>query len=523
MSDFVHVDPPIASSPNATLAEGEGPAPSTPSKSLNNYPFIQETVLDKIYGCIIGSALGDTIGLYTEFLSKAQSDQIYPTRRFQLTEPATELHQDYHRCEHFQLDEVFPISHVPPFHFFVPGQHTNNLTARFAPCAWTDDTDQALLIILSYIHNYTHAQKSPSAGPSPNGHANNELPSDFAKRLQIWVEQGLLALNRHPCGLGALVGSVVTSSNYLEDPSGIATKKWLNSSRYNAPNGSLMRTHPIGVLGLGMSEQETWDLSVGVGWTTHVDPRCTVSCCIEVALIRGLMRGEILNEEHVNACIERSYEWVRNRPDLMNPGGDTGLTDSAIAQHLDRREFERHAYAETLKDLKLDHHKELGYVYKCLGSAILLLRFAMRRMAKCSAARRPLVQETLFEELTVDLIMEGGDADTNGAAACALLGAYLGYSKIPPHWKLGLAHKEWLLTKTYRLAVASGVLSDVMYPEDDEAADGGRRLMNKTELDKRWALIMAQTAKRMQDAKDRSREDAERRDKKKGLVGWFAN
>jgi hypothetical protein len=72
-----------------------------------------------------------------------------------------------------------------------------------------------------------------------------------------------------------------------------------------------MRTHPIGVIGVGLSEKDALELSISVGWTTHVDPRCTVSCCIEVALIRGLLRCEIIDEEDVNACIERCYKWVK--------------------------------------------------------------------------------------------------------------------------------------------------------------------------------------------------------------------
>jgi hypothetical protein len=47
-----------------------------PLDYLHKHPFIRQTFVDKIYRCIIGSALGDTIGLYTEFLIKAQSAEI---------------------------------------------------------------------------------------------------------------------------------------------------------------------------------------------------------------------------------------------------------------------------------------------------------------------------------------------------------------------------------------------------------------------------------------------------------------
>jgi ADP-ribosylglycohydrolase len=81
--------------------------------------------------------------------------------------------------------------------------------------------------------------------------------------------------------------------------------------RNAALNGSLMRTHPIGIIGVGLSELKTWNLAINVGSMTHVDLRCTVSCCIQVALIKGLLRGEIVNETDVNKCIERSYWFVR--------------------------------------------------------------------------------------------------------------------------------------------------------------------------------------------------------------------
>ena len=47
-------------------------------------------------------------------------------------------------------------------------------------------------------------------------------------------------------------------------------------------------------------------------------------------------------------------------------------------------------------------------------------------------------QTAVFETLVTPLVMEGGDADTNACFAGALLGAYLGYKVLPPHWRDGL-------------------------------------------------------------------------------------
>lgn len=230
-----------------------------------------------------------------------------------------------------------------------------HVLVRFGSCAWTDDTDQALLIVLGYLHAYTS---------TPSKLSVKDLSQDFASRLHIWISQGLLALDRHACGIGALVGGTVQSKNYLNDPVGTATQRWGHSGRYQAPNGSLMRTHPIGVIGVGMSEVETFELSAGIGRTTHVDPRCVVSCCIEVALIRGLLRGDILDEKDIDACIERTYDWVKGQPELMNPGFDEELTKYEIDRHIERKEFERHVYAKTLEELKLDEPNKVSLYHQ---------------------------------------------------------------------------------------------------------------------------------------------------------------
>ena len=87
-------------------------AKPSPLAFLDAHPFVRQTVVDKIYGCIIGSALGDTIGLYTEFLTKSQTKEIYKDRKFQLVEPATELYPDSHRRKYLQLDETFHTSRI---------------------------------------------------------------------------------------------------------------------------------------------------------------------------------------------------------------------------------------------------------------------------------------------------------------------------------------------------------------------------------------------------------------------------
>ena len=49
-----------------------------------------------------------------------------------------------------------------------------------------------------------------------------------------------------------------------------------------------------------------------------------------------------------------------------------------------------------------------------------------------------------FEEGLLTIVNEAGDADTNAAIACAVLGAKYGYNNIPKKYVDGLKKKEYL-------------------------------------------------------------------------------
>ncbi|KAI9158900.1 adp-ribosylglycohydrolase [Paramyrothecium foliicola] len=421
---------------------------------------------DRVIGTLYGSALGDAIGLYTEFLSAELSRQAYPSGSFTLlpASAATPFRRDNHRVPHD------------------PGE-------------WTDDTDHAMLILLSYLHH--------------DGKVLN--PQDFAERLHSWVHHGLRALNTLPLGLGRTVGAIVKSENYLKDPEGTSRKHWADLKYKPAPNGSLMRTHPLGLMCLDKTVPETLQLAADFSATTHVDPRCLISCAIGTALIRGLVRGDITEEEHINLVIEQACQWWTSyRKQYMKD------ESRQVEPDLDLQELLHHTSIADLNDLHLDESYKIGYVYKCLGSGIHLLRLAMRRIAR---GPTPLqLQVTAFEPLITGLIMQGGDADTNACFAGALLGAYLGYTALPSHWRDGLKYGEWLMVKAEALSTVIGVREGRYSGADDKdtAPDGGRGVFTEKELEEKWAGLKRRFDEHHQT--NRKREEAE----KKKQAGWFA-
>src|ERR1700676_428345 len=178
------------------------------------------------------------------------------------------------------------------------------------------------------------------------------------------------------------VGRVVFDENFISNPTVTAHTYWDKSGRDIAPNGSLMRTAPIGVIGMNKSEENTFEEAINMGAVTHADPRCLISVAIVSALVRALCRGEIEKVADIEALLERAWSYMLGPRHLEFP--------------LDRPEFDKHVYADSLESLVLCD-RGMGYVYKCLGSALWCLRQVFTR------------QET-FKSAMTKLVMCGGDA-----------------------------------------------------------------------------------------------------------------
>lgn len=429
----------------------------------------KETIHDRIIGCLFGSALGDAIGLYTEFLSGHTSSITYPSQKFVLypESEVTLFRRDAHRNPH-------------------------------RPGEWTDDTDHAMLILLSCLHNDCSTFDT----------------QDFASRLLIWVRFGLRALDTLPLGLGRTVGSIVRTKTYLDDPEGTARTHWKNTNYQVAPNGSLMRTHPLGLLCLNKSLQEAFNAAAAYSVVTHVDPRCIISCAIGTALIRGLLRQEVRTEEDIDTTIENGLTWWAGcrAGILQDPKRDD-------EPELDLAEFRRHVKVDNLTILQLDDIYKMGYVYKTFGSGIHLLRMAMR---KSTESRHGLAaQSTIFEPLMVDLIMRGGDADTNACFAGALVGTYLGYKALPPHWRDGLRHGSWLMGKAEGLCQLLNV-TDGSYKgsQDKETAPhAGRGVPTDKDMDGKVMMLQADMARREQE-RTKMEEQEQKKSKGSSWLKW---
>lgn len=226
---------------------------------------------------------------------------------------------------------------------------------------------------------------------------------------------------------------MLTDPNYPENPTAAARAYWIRTHKEIAPNGSLMRTIPVGIVCMNMSEAETFSNAIALGAVTHTDPRCAVAVAAVSGLVRGLLRGEVKTGADVNALVERAY--------------------AASPPNPPKEPFDLHAYADSLDALKLDYGR-IGYVYKAFGAALWCLREVLDG------------RET-YKSAILKVVRTGGDADTNATVAGGLLGAICGYNALPPEWRDGLEHREWYLQKIDNLCITLGLLEGKYDAEAD--------------------------------------------------------
>lgn len=295
-------------------------------------------IKNNIYGTLFGQAIGDALGLGTEFMTKAEAREKYPDG---LTE-YSQIIRDYHR-------------------------------AKFQPGMWSDDTDMMLCIANAIIED-----------KGINLHT-------IARNFKNW----LYAPDTR--GVGQTTYKVLSIADYVDKPQQVAELIWKMSRTKNAANGAVMRTAVIGLLKADVAQ-----VAEDVCKLTHFDPRCVGSCVIVSEIINHLIwQGEQLSYSQIIA-IGNQY-------------------DKSIAEYVAK------AYYNGIDGLELDEPSSIGYTLKALGAALWCLFHAHN-----------------FEEGLLAVVSEAGDADTNAAVACAVLGAKFGYNTIPQKYIDELRKQEYL-------------------------------------------------------------------------------
>ena len=249
-------------------------------------------------------------------------------------------------------------------------------------------------------------------------------PDDVGRRFWDWAET-------NGAGMGGLTGRVLSlyggsypqrlmrnrRTGRAREPIGMSIKEasrtaWKNSRyRGDAGNGAVMRCAPIAIrwcrdpVALARNSYLS-------AVPTHWDRRCGWSCVVLNLAIARALCGQSINPREL---LDAGLEGVRaSLPELERHG---------VEDRVPRRVAEAvsDASAQDIDDLNLDG--------RSMGYTLLALKVGLVSLWRAQSLERGLR----------DVVEAGGDTDTNGAVAGAVLGARFGIEGIPRRWREELA------------------------------------------------------------------------------------
>jgi ADP-ribosylglycohydrolase len=231
---------------------------------------------------------------------------------------------------------------------------------------------------------------------------------DLARRLLRWARD-------NGRGMGGLTAQVLERLAAGTPAAAAARLVWEADAGQPAGNGAVMRCAPV-ALRWRRSGRRLVETARKSAVVTHWDPRCVWSVVCVVGVIALCLDGRPVDVESLARAFERA--------------GAPAAVVAAIGQ----------ADGARLDDLALDDRARMGYTLKAMQVALWAAR-----------------QEADFAAPLVAVVNAGGDTDTNGAVAGAVLGARAGAAAIPRAWLdniRGVAEIERLAERLYRASLA---------------------------------------------------------------------
>ena len=198
--------------------------------------------------------------------------------------------------------------------------------------------------------------------------------------------------------------------------------KALYDVRPIAPNGGVMRCAPVGAA-YRLAPKKLIDVSVSTCTATHYAPTCRWSCILVKSALARLLNGSPPNLAAMFAGAEAD-----GAGDLLGEARRDGIPSEVFA-------------ALSTGEDPPDSADWLYCDHNLIGHTLLAAQVGLW------AAVTPLD----FEAALVDVVNAGGDTDTNGAVAGAVLGARYGAGAIPERWLDCVRERERIASLAERL------------------------------------------------------------------------
>lgn len=256
----------------------------------------------------------------------------------------------------------------------------------WAPGEFTDDT----FLTLAGCRAYNEANGNRVFSPEYAGEAMVAWMQNLGKGIGILTNRALANISSGRC-------DVYSSGR----------KALASVGRSSAGNGSLMRCAATGLVRSLDDIDTIVEESTVLSEITHADTRCVAACVGYNIILAGLLEGEDL------------YTLLKLATEKT---ASINLETSAM--------FDKHKQGNGVSYNK-DEMISIGYVLRALDCALGSLESGYSKEG-----------EDILENTIIDVVNEGGDADTNAAITGGLVGALYGYDAIPQRWIDALQYRQ---------------------------------------------------------------------------------
>ena len=251
---------------------------------------------------------------------------------------------------------------------------------------------------------------------------------DLAQRFWVWGEENGLGMGHatsmtlahygggHPRRYGSRSvrrrGSGWPDFQTAREPVGLPALEasraaWEDSDGKAAGNGAVMRCAPLAIRWRHDDAALVRNTACSAA-VTHWDYRCIWSSVFVNLAIASLLRE---SPDGALRLVERAERARETLADALTPFGIDAPVSARVIKALDA------ADVTAPEEIGLDGW-DMGYTFKAMQVAL----WCARRAAD-------------FEEALIAVVNAGGDTDTNGAVAGAVLGARFGLDAIPRRWR----------------------------------------------------------------------------------------
>lgn len=258
---------------------------------------------------------------------------------------------------------------------------------------WSDDTDQSIVLMNTVM-------------------SSTDYTTTFAKLLTDWRRNGIKELG-DKCGgvgLGKPVAWVMNEECFVKDPKRAAKNVW-DLSEYTE-NGSIMRQNVLGTM--NRSLREVIDASVEFCLTTHADPRVVGSCVFTVVVVYHFIRDELDIDLVMDTAKKKSIDEMKK-------------LDYCTQCHIDKF----NSFFIDIDDISI-LNLDKPQVRSTIKQTFRCLLYTLQKLKKGRT----------FIDIIWDIVLQGGDADTNACVAGGVMGAYFG--RVPQELVDGLIYKDYM-------------------------------------------------------------------------------